>query len=74
MFSFRSGGAESGFGPRHTRVVENGKSCTLLGAKILGEGLRLVAPVSVYYNVTGWYHVKCLGQDTLVKQYFEREH
>ena len=51
MFSFRSGGTESGFGPRHTRVVENGKSCTPLGAKILGEGLRLVAPVSLYLRI-----------------------
>ena len=39
----------SGFdpGPRHTKAVNNGTSCSPLGTRIFGVGLGLVAPVSV---------------------------
>ena len=43
----RSGGNEFDPGPRHTKVVNNGTSCSPLGTRIFGVGLGLVAPVSV---------------------------
>ena len=33
-------------GPRHTKVVKNGTSCSSLGTQIYGEELGLVDPVS----------------------------
>ena len=47
----RSG--STGFDPglRQTKVVNNGTSCSLLGTRIFGVGLGLVAPCQ--YNVTG---------------------
>ena len=47
MSAPRSGGTEFDPGPRHTKVVNNGTSCSLLGTRIFGVGLGLVAPVSV---------------------------
>ena len=43
----RSGGTGFDPGPRHTKVVNNGTSCSPLGTRIFGVGLGLVAPVSV---------------------------
>ena len=43
----RSGGTGFDPGPRHTKVVNNGTSCSPLGTRIFGVGLALVAPVSV---------------------------
>ena len=43
----RSGGIGFDPGPRHTKVVNNGTSCSPLGTRIFGVGLGLVAPVSV---------------------------
>ena len=43
----RSGGTGFDPGPRHTKVVNNGTSCSPLGTQIFGVGLGLVAPVSV---------------------------
>ena len=43
----RSGGTGFDPGPRHTKVVNNGTSCSLPGTRIFGVGLGLVAPVSV---------------------------
>ena len=43
----RSGGTGFDHGPRHTKVVNNGTSCSPLGTRIFGVGLGLVAPVSV---------------------------
>ena len=43
----RSGGTGLDPGPRHTKVVNNGTSCSPLGTRIFGVGLELVAPVSV---------------------------
>ena len=34
-------------GPRHTKAVNNGTSCSPLGIRIFGIELGLVAPVSV---------------------------
>ena len=42
----RSGGTGLDPGPRHTKVVNNGTSCSPLGTRI-GVGRGLVAPVSV---------------------------
>ena len=43
----RSGGTGFNPGPRHTKVVKNGTSCSPLGTQIFGVGLGLVASVSV---------------------------
>ena len=43
----RSGGAGFDPGPQHTKVVNNGTSCSPLGTRIFGVGLGLFAPVSV---------------------------
>ena len=43
----RSGGTGFDPGPRHTKVVYIGTSCSPLGTRIFGVGLGLVAPVSV---------------------------
>ena len=43
----RSGGTGFDPGPRHTKVVNNGTSCSPLGTRIFGVRLGLVAPVSV---------------------------
>ena len=43
----RSGGTGFDPGPRHTKVVNNGTSCSPLGTRIFGVGLGLAAPVSV---------------------------
>ena len=43
----RSGGTRFDPGPRHTKVVNNGTSCSPLGTWIFGVGLGLVALVSV---------------------------
>ena len=43
----RLGGTGFDPGPRHTKVVNNGTSCSPLGTRIFGVGLGLVAPVSV---------------------------
>ena len=43
----RSGGTGFDPGPRHTKVVNNGTSCSPLGTLIFGVGLGLVALVSV---------------------------
>ena len=42
------GTGDHGFdpGPRHTKVVKNGTSCSLLGTQIYGVELGLVDPVS----------------------------
>ena len=47
MSAPRSGGTGFDPGPRHTKVVNNGTSCSPLGTRIFGVGLGLVAPVSV---------------------------
>ena len=47
----RSGGTGLDPGPRHTKVVNNGTSCSPLRSRIFGVGLGLVVTVSVY--VTG---------------------
>ena len=44
-------------GPRHTKVVKNGTSCSSLGTKSYGLELGLVDPVSGNYDGV-WYHVK----------------
>ena len=46
-----TGGHEFDPGPRHTKVVNNGTSCSSLGTQIYGVELGLVDPVSD--NVTG---------------------
>ena len=43
----RLGGIGFDPGPRHTKVVNNGTSCSPLGTRIFGVGLGLVAPGSV---------------------------
>ena len=43
----RSGGTGFDPGPRHTKVVNNGTSCSRLGTRIFGVGLEMVASVSV---------------------------
>ena len=43
----RSGGTGFDPGSRHTKVINNGTSCSPLGTPIFGVGLRLVTPVSV---------------------------
>ena len=43
----RSGGTGFDPGPRHTKVVNNGTSCSPIGTRLFGVGLGLVAPVSV---------------------------
>ena len=43
----RSGGTGFDPGPRHTKVVNIGTSCSPLGTRIFGVGLGLVAPMSV---------------------------
>ena len=60
-------------GTRHTKVVKNGSSCSLLGTQTYGVELGLVDLVS---GQCDWvlYHVKCLGHDTSVKQHYKDEH
>ena len=41
-----TGGHEFDPGPRHTKVVKNGASCSSLGTQIYGAELGLVDPVS----------------------------
>ena len=53
----RSGGTGFDPGPRHTKVVNNGTSCSPLGTRIFGVVLGLVATVSVQCD-WGWYQVK----------------
>ena len=43
----RSGGTGFDPGPRQTKVVNNGTSCSPLGTRIFGLGQGLVAPMSV---------------------------
>ena len=43
----RSGGTGFDSGPPHTKVVNNGTSCSPLGTRIFGVELGLVSPVSV---------------------------
>ena len=43
----RLGGTGFDPGPRHTKVVNNGTSCSPFGTQIFWVGLGLVAPVSV---------------------------
>ena len=43
----RSGGTGLDPRPRHTKVVNNGTSCSPLGTQVFGVGLGLVAPVLV---------------------------
>ena len=45
--ALRSGGTGFDPRPRHTKVVNNGTSCSPLGTRIFKVGLELVAPVSV---------------------------
>ena len=47
----RSGGTGFDPGPGHTKVVNNGTSCSPLGTRIFGVGLGLVARCQ--YNVSG---------------------
>ena len=60
-------------GPRHTKVVKNGTICSSLGTQTYGVELGLVDPVSGQYDWV-WYHVKCLGHDTSVRQHYKSEH
>ena len=60
-------------GPRHTKVVKNGTSCSSLGTQTYGVELGLVNPVSGLCDWV-WYHVKCLGHDTSVRQHYKSEH
>ena len=60
-------------GPRHTKVVKNGTSCSSLGTQTYGVELGLVDPVSGLCDWV-WYHVKCLGHDTSVRQHYKSEH
>ena len=41
-----TGGHKFDPGPRHTRVIKNGTSCSLLGTQTYGVELGLVDPVS----------------------------
>ena len=66
MSAPRSGGTGFDPGRRHTKVVNNGTSCSPLGTRIFGVGLGLGAPVSVECDWR-WYQVKCLGSDTTIK-------
>ena len=59
-------------GPRHTKVVKNGTSCTSFGPQTYGVELGLVDSVSVCDLV--WYHAKYLGHDTSVGQHYKSEH
>ena len=43
----RLGGTRFDPRPRHTKVVNNGTSCSTLGTRIFRAGLGLFAPVSV---------------------------
>ena len=59
--------------PRHTKVVKNGTSCSSLVTQTYGVELGLVDPVSGSCDWV-WYHVKCLGHDTSVRQHYKSEH
>ena len=67
------GGHEFDPGPWHTRVVKNTTSCSSLGTQTYSVELGLVDPVSGLCDWV-WYHVKCLGHDTLLRQHDKSEH
>ena len=48
--------------------VKNGTSCSSLGTQTYGVELG----VAIMWLV--WYHVKCLGHDTSVRQHYKSEH
>ena len=60
-------------GPRHTKVVKNGTSCSSLGTQTYRVELGLIDPVSGYCDWV-WYHAKCVGHDTSVRQHYNSEH
>ena len=51
----------------------NGTSYSSLGTQVIGVELLLVDPVSGQCDWV-WYHVKCLGHETSVKQHYKSEH
>ena len=59
--------------PRHTKVIKNGTSCSSLVTQTYGVELGLVDPVSGLCDWV-WYHVKCLGHDTSMRQHYKSEH
>ena len=71
-FQVHTGTGDNGFdpGPRHTKVIRNGTSCSSLGTQAFGVELWMVDPVSELYD---WYHVKCLGHDTSVRLHYKSE-
>ena len=58
-------------GPRHTKVVKNGTSWSSLGTQTYWVELGLVDLVSGLCDWV-WYHVKCLGHDTSVRQHYKK--
>ena len=64
-----------GFDPRlwHTKVVKNDTSCSSLGTQTYGVELGLDDTVLGLCDWV-WYHIKCLGHDTSVRQHYKSEH
>ena len=60
-------------GPRHTKVSKNGTSFSSLGTQTYEVELGLVDSVSGKCDWV-WYHVKCLGHDTSVRQLYKSKH